>query len=60
METCIKCKKNEEEIPLLQMRFDARQVFICPQCLPVLIHKPAELGDVLPGLENIKPPKHEH
>ena len=60
METCIKCKKNEGETPLLQMRFNSSQVFICAQCLPVLIHKPAELKDVLPGVEKIQPPKHEH
>ena len=60
METCIKCKKSEIEVPLLQMHFNAREVFICPQCLPVLIHKPAELKDVLPGVERIKPPQHEH
>ena len=58
MKTCIKCKKSEVDVPLLQMRFNESEAFICPQCLPVLIHKPAELKEELPGVEKITPPKH--
>jgi hypothetical protein len=32
-------------------------VFYSPQCLPILIHKPASLAGKLPGLENIEPPQ---
>jgi hypothetical protein len=59
MDKCVRCEKSDQEVPLLQMRFQGRSVFICPQCLPVLIHKPAELKDELPGVEKIKPPTHE-
>jgi hypothetical protein len=42
------------------MWYQSREVYICPQCLPVLIHKPATLADKMPGVEKIEPPKHEH
>lgn len=60
MNTCLNCKKTEQEIPLLRMRYQQADVFICPQCLPVLIHKPANLREKLPGLENVQPSQHEH
>jgi hypothetical protein len=59
MNTCLNCEKTEQEIPLLSMRYQEREVYICPQCLPILIHKPANLAGKLPGLENVAPP-HEH
>jgi hypothetical protein len=60
MNICLNCKKTEQEIPLLRMRYQQADVFICPQCLPVLIHKPANLREKLPGLENVQPSQHEH
>lgn len=60
MPKCVKCDKRDQEVPLLQMWYQSREVYICPQCLPVLIHKPATLADKMPGVEKIEPPKHEH
>jgi hypothetical protein len=60
MKVCLNCQKTEQQIPLIHLHFQGGDAFICPQCLPVLIHKPANLADKLPGLENIEPPKHEH
>jgi hypothetical protein len=60
VKNCIQCEKSEQEVPLLKMTYRGEKVHICPQCLPVLIHKPANLADKLPGLEKIQPPKHEH
>jgi len=60
MAACINCEKTDQQVPLLQLVYKGKTVFICPQCLPVLIHKPANLADKLPGLENAEPPKHEH
>jgi hypothetical protein len=42
------------------MFYKDAEVYICPQCLPVLIHKPANLAGKLPGLENVQPPQHNH
>lgn len=58
MPKCVRCKKTDQEVPLLPMWFQSEEIHICPQCLPVLIHKPAELKGELPGVEKIDPPKH--
>jgi hypothetical protein len=60
MPKCLKCQKRDQETPLLQMWFQSREVYICPHCLPELIHKPAAFAQELPGVEKIEPPKHEH
>jgi len=60
MHSCLNCEKTEQEIPLLRMFYKDAEVYICPQCLPVLIHKPANLAGKLPGLENVQPPQHNH
>jgi hypothetical protein len=55
MNTCLNCEKTDQEIPLLKMRYREADVFICPQCLPVLIHHPENLADKLPGMDIVKP-----
>jgi len=63
METniCLNCASSEQEKPLLSIKFQGNEIYICPQCLPVLIHKPANLADKLPGSENFgQPAEHHH
>jgi hypothetical protein len=57
---CLSCGRPELEKPLLIMLYQSKQVYICPQCLPVLIHKPASLSDRLPGAETFGPPAEHH
>ena len=52
---CIACGQNNEQVPLLPFIFKGSEYHICPQHLPILIHKPAQLADRLPGLELVKP-----
>jgi hypothetical protein len=42
------------------MTFKGETKYICPQCLPVLIHKPANLAGKLPGAENFGAPAEHH
>jgi hypothetical protein len=42
------------------VRYQGREFWICPQHLPILIHKPALLADRLPGIENVTPPDEGH
>ena len=42
-ETCFSCGMTESDVPLIQLKFEGRQIHICPQCLPVLIHHPEKL-----------------
>jgi hypothetical protein len=60
MKTCLNCEKSDQLVPLIEMWYQGEEVYICPQCFPVMIHKPANLADKLPGLENIRPADHEH
>lgn len=59
MNTCLNCERPDQEIPLLRMRFLSADVYICPQCLPILIHKPAKLAEKPPGMEPSEPVEHE-
>jgi hypothetical protein len=45
-ERCLNCKRTSDEIPLLHLRYTGREHWICPQCIPVLIHKPERIPDV--------------
>ena len=53
--TCIYCGQSDQNIPLLLFQYQGKQYWICPQHLPILIHKPVQLADKLPGLELITP-----
>ena len=57
---CLVCQKTDAEAPLLHMTYRGQAYWICPQDLPVLIHKPAKLAHLLPGLENLGAAEHEH
>ena len=46
---CLVCNKPSEEIPLISFRYKGSGLWICPQHLPILIHDPKKLADVLPG-----------
>ena len=55
---CLVCGQTSDSIPLLAMTYQDQQYWICPSDLPVLIHKPAQLVNKLPGAANLKP--HDH
>ncbi|MBI5296568.1 MAG: hypothetical protein HY869_13910 [Chloroflexi bacterium] len=58
MHTCLNCDRTEEQIPLLNLNFKGGEQHICPQCLPLLIHKPQVLAEKLPGMEVTPPAEH--
>ena len=49
--TCLNCGASEQDRPLLTIKFRGEEFHICPQCLPVLIHRPHELAEKLPGFQ---------
>lgn len=55
MKTCLNCARTEEKIPLFDLQYQGKAFYICPQCLPLLIHKPEKLVDKLPGMELTRP-----
>lgn len=52
---CIACERTDETIPLLSFDFKGNQYWICPQHVPILIHKPEQLTGKLPGAEDLDP-----
>jgi hypothetical protein len=55
---CVNCDRTVEEVPLLNLTHRHGTAYICPQCLPILIHQPQQLWSKLPGAEALQP--HEH
>jgi hypothetical protein len=55
---CVYCERDHKEVPLLQMQYQGKTYWICPEHLPVLIHKPAQLAGKLPGVEKLSPGQH--
>ena len=55
--TCLNCGSSEMERPLLALQFQGEQLHICPQCLPILIQKPYQLADKLPGIKSYENPQ---
>ena len=51
-DTCIVCKKDENEVPLIMMKYKGQDLRICPQHVPVLIHDPQKLVGLVEGAEN--------
>jgi hypothetical protein len=57
---CLNCGSSEMERPLLSLRFQDKELHICPECLPILIHKPYQLADKLPGIKSYENPPDTH
>jgi hypothetical protein len=57
---CLYCERDSNQVPLMPVVFKGHDLWICPQHLPILIHKPAQLADKLPGLTQLTPAEHHH
>jgi hypothetical protein len=53
--TRLNCERSEMNTPLVALRYGGNAVWICPQCLPTLIHEPAELAGKLSSANRISP-----
>jgi hypothetical protein len=45
-EMCVNCKRSSAQVPLLQLKYSEHDYWVCPQCLPILIHKPERIAAV--------------
>jgi len=52
---CVNCERTVEQVPLLSILHRDGAAYICPQCLPILIHKPYALAGKLGGVESLQP-----
>ena len=57
---CLYCEQTSEEMPLIRLTFQGKDLWICPQHLPLLIHEPAKLAGKLPGMKafDAEPERH--
>lgn len=55
---CIYCGRTEAEVPLVALRAQGKEAWICSQHLPILIHKPQMLVGKMPGAENLEAEEH--
>ncbi|MEI7906993.1 MAG: hypothetical protein WCI84_06500 [Bacteroidota bacterium] len=55
---CLVCEQSYQTIPLINLKYQDHDLWICPQHLPMLIHKPQMLVGKLPGAEGMKPSPH--
>jgi hypothetical protein len=51
---CLYCDRTSDQVPLLPLIYREKQFWICPQHLPILIHKPAQLAGKLAGAEDFE------
>jgi hypothetical protein len=56
---CLYCELDDAHTPLIAFTFQTTTYWICPQHFPILIHKPEQLAEKLPGLI-ARPGDHAH
>ncbi len=44
---CFQCSRSSNDVPLIQLTFQGRYRWVCPQCMPALIHKPETVLEAL-------------
>jgi hypothetical protein len=57
---CVYCERDQYQVPLLEIHTGKELAWICPEHLPVLIHKPQQLEGKLAGSENLQAHDHDH
>jgi hypothetical protein len=57
-EVCIYCERSSDQVPLILLHSQGQEAWICPEHLPILIHKPYLLTGKLPGAENLGSGQH--
>ena len=51
---CLFCNRNDEQVPLIQLSYQASDYWICSQHIPVLIHKPDKLDGILSNIDRVE------
>ncbi len=52
---CLACERDDSQTPLINLIYQDKKLYICPQHMPSLIHNPGQLVGKLPGAENMSP-----
>ena len=38
-QNCFNCQRSEAEIPVIAWRYQGQSLWVCSECMPMLIHK---------------------
>lgn len=49
---CFNCARDEDVIPLIAWRFQERDLWVCSECMPLLIHKWMQVQEQLAKVES--------
>lgn len=52
---CIACNRTSQQVPLVPVRYQDQDLWICSTHLPILIHHPEQLEGRLAGASQIEP-----
>jgi hypothetical protein len=44
---CLLCNQTSQDVPLINVTYKGKQIYICSGHLPVLIHEPQKLAEKL-------------
>lgn len=50
---CVFCQRTDKQVPLVQLSYQDKNYWICPQHIPILIHEPQKLDGMLPGAKDM-------
>lgn len=42
-EKCLNCEATQDDTPLMLWRFQGRELWLCADCIPLMIHKRGQL-----------------
>jgi hypothetical protein len=48
---CFNCERTDSQIPVVEMSFKQNKLWVCPQCIPNLIHNPDVVQEKLAEAE---------
>ena len=58
MHQCINCDHSEEDMPLINIQYKGKKIFVCSGCMPILLHSPEKMAGKLTDADKIQPAKH--
>lgn len=54
---CIVCKSTSDEMPIVEFEFKGKKIHICSQHIPIIIHQPHMLKNLIPEMPD-RPSEH--
>ena len=51
-EVCFNCQRDENEIPIISWKYQKQALWICCECMPILIHKWPQLVNQLSAVKD--------